>query len=136
MIKNLLSSFMILSVTFLSCAKQNPEEHFKKGTRLYAEEKYDEAIEEFQKAIEIDSTYLNAYVNLGAIYFKQGKYEQASIQYETVLRYQPYHIKAHYNLGLIRLEQGEVEKAKVHYEYLRSVRSSFAERLKAKIQKD
>ncbi len=132
--KNFLVFFMILTVAFLSCAKQNPEEHFKKGTRLYAEGRYDEAIEEFQKAIKIDPTYLDAYVNLGAIYFKQGDYQKASSQYETVLRYQPYHIKAHYNLGLVQLELGKKNEAKKHYEYLKSVRSNLADKLLVKIQ--
>jgi len=103
------------------------------GNSFYAEGKYDQAITEYKKAIEIDSTHLEAHVNLGATYFKQGNYEDASTQFETVLRYQPYHIKAHYNLGLIRVEQGEMVKAKVHYQYLKSIGSGLAEKLKAKI---
>lgn len=135
MIKSFLIFFVILTVAFLSCAKQSPEEHFKKGTALYAEGRYDEAVAEYQKAIKADSTYLKAYINLGAIYFKKEMYEEASSQFETVLRYQPYHMKAHYNLGLIQLELGKKDEAKKHYEYLKSLGSNLADKLWERIQK-
>lgn len=135
MIKNFLIFFVILSLAFFYCAKQSPKEHFKKGTTLYTEGRYDEAIAEYQKAIKADSTYLKAYINLGAIYFKKKMYEEASSQFETVLRYQPYHMKAHYNLGLIQLELGKKDEAKKHYEYLKSVRSNLADNLWDRIQK-
>jgi tetratricopeptide (TPR) repeat protein len=46
----------------------------------------EEAIKHYQKAIEIDPAYGNAYNNLGYAYQKAGKYTDAIKMFETYLQ--------------------------------------------------
>lgn len=128
----LLLAFLLV---FLCCSKKEmAQKHFKKGFAFHNDGKYVEAITEYKKAIEKDSTLIEAYVNLASIYFVQQKYDQAQIELENALRYNPYHVKAHYNLGLILLNQGKKEEAKKHYEYLKSIKSSLAGELEKRME--
>lgn len=47
--------------------------HFYLGIILDEQERYDEAIESYKKAIEIDGSYYEANFNLGIIYLKEGQ---------------------------------------------------------------
>ena len=128
----LLLAFLLV---FLSCSKKEmAQKHFKKGFAFHNDGKYVEAITEYKKAIEKDSTLIEAYVNLASIYFVQQKYDQAQIELENALRYNPYHVKVHYNLGMILLNQGKKEEAKKHYEYLKSIKSSLAGELEKRME--
>ena len=122
----LLASLLV----FLSCSKKEmAQKHYKKGFAFHNEGNYAEAATEYKKAIEKDSTLIEAYVNLASIYFVQQKYDQAKIELENALKYNPYHVKAHYNLGLVLLNQGKKEEARKHYEFLKSIKSSLADEL-------
>jgi len=59
----------------MSDPKAEAAAHKAKGNELYKARKFDEAIEQYQKAWDLDKdvTYLN---NLGAAYFEQGKYDE------------------------------------------------------------
>ena len=55
---------------------------------LLGAEKFAEAVEQFEKAIELDSEYENAYYNLGVTYVKWGsKLREANIEDETNKEY-------------------------------------------------
>lgn len=63
--------------------KQEPKNviyYFAKGKVLEDTGQEDKAIAVYKKAIEVDETYINAYYNLGALYFNKGvkQYEIAS----------------------------------------------------------
>lgn len=78
-------------------------------------EKYQEAILEFKKALEIDSNYSEVYLiyyNLGHIYNKIGNYEQAVQNIEKALSLKPDHIgslqqMAYACIELKRFDQAE-----------------------------
>ena len=133
--KNFTILLLASLLVFLSCSKKEmAQKHYKKGFAFHNDGKYAEAVTEYKKAIEKDSTLVEAYVNLASIYFVQQKYDQAQIELENALRYNPYHVKAHYNLGLILINQGKKEEAKKHYEYLKSIKSSLADELGKRIE--
>lgn len=46
--------------------------HFAKGTLHEKLEEIDEAVAAYEKAIDLDDTFFNAYYNLGALYYNQG----------------------------------------------------------------
>jgi tetratricopeptide (TPR) repeat protein len=122
----LLLSFLAIS---LSCSKKTADDHFRVGTRFFADGDYDKAIQEFKKAIEIDPNHLNSHLNLGEAYYQKGMYEQAKAEYEYVLSLNSMHLKAHYALGRTLAQEGNKEKAKEHYEFLKSVKSNLADKL-------
>jgi len=51
--------------------------YFKKGAELSGENKIEEAIQAFQKAVELKEDFFEAYVNLGAFLFQQQKDDEA-----------------------------------------------------------
>ena len=53
----------------------------------------------YKKAILIAPDYVEAYLNLGAVYRTQGSYEDAIGEYKEAIRIDPDDAMAHYNLG-------------------------------------
>jgi tetratricopeptide (TPR) repeat protein len=51
---------------------KNPTFHFAQGTLYEKMENIDKAIASYEKAIEVDETFFNAYYNLGAVYYNKG----------------------------------------------------------------
>ncbi len=57
------------------------EEHYVQAHNLHKEGRYDEAIKEYTKAIELDPNYAIAYAERGQAYFKLGQYDLAILKY-------------------------------------------------------
>ena len=53
------------------------QEAFDKGIENYRQSKYDEAIAEFKKAVEIEPNYAKAYCEIGIAYMKKEDLEGA-----------------------------------------------------------
>lgn len=73
--------------------QQEASNHFKTGVTFYRNRNYKNAISEFEKAIEVNPDYKEAYYLLGYAYYKEGKmapsreaFDQA---YELDHRYTP-----------------------------------------------
>jgi Flp pilus assembly protein TadD len=47
------------------------------------------AIQTFEQIMHVDSTNLNAWINLGSLYAMSGRYDEARAAWETVLQYEP-----------------------------------------------
>jgi tetratricopeptide (TPR) repeat protein len=137
-------AFLILAFLFiislllgsLNCARKTADDHFKVGTRFFAEGDYDKAIQEYHEAIRIDPNHISSHLNLGEAYYQKGMYEEAKGEYEYVLRLNNMHPKAHYNLGRTLAQEGKKEEAKEHYEFLKSVKSNLADKLLEFIEKE
>ncbi len=127
---------VFLLVAGLSCARKTADDHFRAGTRFFADGDYDQAIDEYNKAIKIDPNHINSHLNLGEAYYQKGMYEEAKGEYKFVLSLNNMHIKAHYNLGRTLAQEGKKEEAKEHYEFLKSVKSNLADKLLEFIEKE
>src|SRR2546426_985735 len=66
-----------------------------------------EAIEHYQRALQMRPDYADAYFNLGNALFQQGKLAEASDHYRQALRLKPDHAPAHNNLGHALRRQGK-----------------------------
>jgi tetratricopeptide (TPR) repeat protein len=64
-------------------------EHFEKGFDLFQQEKWDEAIAEFQAAIQLDPGFSMAYLGLGYSHVRKGEFEQAIQALEKYLQLEP-----------------------------------------------
>ena len=64
---------------------QNPLYHNAVGAVLLNVGRYPDAQAEFQKAVELDPTYADAFHNLGSAYAEQGKWEDAIVAYRKAL---------------------------------------------------
>ena len=69
------------------------------------------AIQSYQKAIELNPAYVEAYNNLGIIYQEAGDLDKAFQIYQKVTEINPQYEKAYNNLGIILHLKGRLEEA-------------------------
>jgi tetratricopeptide (TPR) repeat protein len=129
-----LAFFLIFG--FLSCAndEKQAEKHFMQGFSYQDQGDLDKALEEYEKATQINPAMTKAYTNAGAIYLQREDYDRAIEQFQKVIQRSQWDTKAHYNLGFAYLKKGEVEKAQEEVEFLKSLRSELGDALERKIE--
>jgi tetratricopeptide (TPR) repeat protein len=81
------------------------------GMEYYEQGKFDEAIAEFQAAIELEPDNANAHRNLGTAYGEQGKWEKAATAYEQAIRLDPDFGEAYGDLVAAYAALGRLEEA-------------------------
>jgi tetratricopeptide (TPR) repeat protein len=81
------------------------------GLRHYKNQRFKEAIAEFEKAIRIYPDFKEAFSILGNAYFRNRMYEQAASAYLRVKEMDPYDTTAYENMGVIYANRGEYMEA-------------------------
>jgi tetratricopeptide (TPR) repeat protein len=81
------------------------------GNALAAQGRFEEAMEQFQRALKIDPNDADAVYNLGNALAQQGNFEVAGKQLQHALEINPGHAMAAYDLGNVRARQGRFEEA-------------------------
>ncbi len=69
------------------------------GTALVMEGKKNEAVVEYQNAVQIDSDFASVHANLANALSQTGRFEEAVRHYREVIRIEPDHIEACTNMG-------------------------------------
>ena len=69
------------------------------------------AKQDYEKAIETDPTFAQAYNNLAALYIEQGDYDRAVYNLDTALYYSPSYFTARMNRAIAHSRLGNVDKA-------------------------
>lgn len=67
--------------------KNNYEAYYHRGCAKVNEQKYKEAIEDFEKATELKPDYADAYFNLGKTYFILGDSDKTCTYYRLAEKY-------------------------------------------------
>jgi len=75
----------------------------------------EQAIEAYQKALELNSAAAGALVNLGTIYYRQRKLVEAETYYRDAIEADPEYPLAQFNLGNLCDEQGRLDEAFQYY---------------------
>jgi len=89
---------------------------FERGCELDADsDKWAEAIEAYEKALELDDDYVDAYCNLGAIRYNQGQRSAARRAFEACVEREADHVEANFNLANVLEEVGDDAGALEHY---------------------
>ncbi len=86
--------------------------HLKEGIILREKKKWEEAIEEYQKAIYWDHYTLKAYYRLAYAYAETKKIDEALATYLQLKEIAPDYADIHYNLGSLYLRTGKWENAR------------------------
>ena len=73
--------------------------------------KLEEAVADYDRAVEINPRYSEAYNNRGAVRFTEGKLEEAIADFDRAIESNPRNAEAFMNRGLARLLQGRTEEA-------------------------
>jgi len=85
--------------------------HNQSGVTYYNQRKMEKAIKEFQKAIEINPFYAEAYNNLGAVYLYKEEYKKSIPYLEKAIEVDPTYGFPHYNLAIALHYLGKDEDA-------------------------
>jgi tetratricopeptide (TPR) repeat protein len=75
----------------------------------------DDAVTQYQKALEIKPNYAGAHYKLGNALIQKGQVDNAVAHYQKALQIDPNYAEAHDNLGNALLRKGQVDDAVAHY---------------------
>jgi Tfp pilus assembly protein PilF len=76
----------------------------------------DKALEDFNKAIDINPNYQRAYDNRGYLYLDLGEYESAINDFQKAIQLDEKHLDAHIGLSIVFFRQKRIEQAKMYYQ--------------------
>ena len=97
-------------------AKRTAESHFQQGNKLVEQGRYDDAIEEYTKAIELNPSLAIAYNNRGNAYRILGQLLWAIEDLDETIRLNPGFAEAYFNRGLAYKVQGKKSEAIADFE--------------------
>jgi tetratricopeptide (TPR) repeat protein len=95
--------------------KLTASEWYEEGLALHRKGKWDKAIVDYNKALELNPQYTDAYYNRGICYYKKDEYDKAIADYKKVLELDPQYANAYYGLALTYEAKGEHDKAIADY---------------------
>jgi tetratricopeptide (TPR) repeat protein len=118
------AGIMLLSAT--GCAKLRARDQLNKGVQSYKNAKYEEAIEHFKQAVDLDPTLINARLYLATAFAQQyipgadapdnNKFaEQAIDQYKAVLNSDPKNVNSVKGIAYLYLQMKRFDDAKTYY---------------------
>jgi tetratricopeptide (TPR) repeat protein len=87
------------------------QEASDQGVAYLDRQRYDEAIAEFNKAIEIDPDFADAYYNRGIANSKKGNLNQAISDYTKAIQINPNDSDSYYNRGLVYHKKNDFNQA-------------------------
>ena len=102
--------FLILTI-LAGCGNIESVKLYNQGTELLEKGQYDQAIANFDKAIEINPRYAEAYNNRGIAYLRKGQYDKAISDFTKVIEINPKDAMAHENRGLVYAILGQYDKS-------------------------
>jgi tetratricopeptide (TPR) repeat protein len=104
----------------------SPEDRIKQGDAYLQKKHWQKAIACYQKAIELNPHYVDAYLRLGEVFNDRGHKDKAIVCYQKVIRLQPDNDRAHHNLGDLLNFQQRWEEAISAYRHAIELNSDFS----------
>ena len=91
------------------------EVFYNRGKELFASGQFDEALENFNRAIELKPDYFEAYTNCGVVLSGSGQFDKAIENFNEAIRLKPDLAVAYSNRGNALSEIGKTEEALASY---------------------
>ena len=101
--------------------------HNNLGALLARQGKLTEAIEQYERALQVKPDFTEVYNNLGNTLAEQGKLPEAVQCYKRAIELKPSYAEAYYNLGNVLAHQGKLLEAIQHYERAVKLKPDYAE---------
>ncbi len=102
-------------------------EIYIRGVKLLSgNPRVEEAIREYQQALEIDPLFYRAHFKLGICYYMRGQYPLEINEYKKCLAINPQYVPAWLNLGHAYLARDELEAAREAYEQVLDINPNHA----------
>lgn len=77
--------FLLFAVSFLAGCGTKGEESYNAGVKLFQEMKYRESIPDFQKAVQENPDFGEAYMNMGRAYNLLQQYDSSIVNFQKAL---------------------------------------------------
>lgn len=108
---------VILTIASLtsSCDLKTADDYLFESNKLTEREKYKEAIELLDKAIEKNPKYREAYLKRGLCHEKLKDFNSAILDYKALLKVDPKNTAAFYNIGTCKYDLNYFEEAVEYY---------------------
>lgn len=97
------------------------------GLQQAQQGRFDEAVQSFRKATELDPTWAEAHNNLGAALGQKGLFNEADREFEIAIKIKRDYAGAHNNLGFSLERQGKLEEAIRHFRLAIKFNPEFSE---------
>eukprot|EP00638_Chattonella_subsalsa_P021227 CAMPEP_0117883660 /NCGR_PEP_ID=MMETSP0950-20121206/18306_1 /TAXON_ID=44440 /ORGANISM="Chattonella subsalsa, Strain CCMP2191" /LENGTH=196 /DNA_ID=CAMNT_0005739657 /DNA_START=87 /DNA_END=674 /DNA_ORIENTATION=- len=94
------------------------------GLQLQEQGNFAEAIKAYEKSIDADPTYAEAYFNLGSVLHEMEDLEGAEANFLKTISLDSRHPQAHYNLGYVYQEQQRLEESIEQFQKSKELDSS------------
>jgi len=105
----------ILLFSFTFAYSETAEYYYNWGLSCYEKGEFDEAIRQYDKAIEIDPSRPEFYNNRGLANKKKGNLGRATADFNQAITVNPGYTDAYYNRGLVYINQGNFDEAVSDY---------------------
>lgn len=93
----------------------DPEIRYRLGNVYLVQGKWEEAIFEYKKTLEVNPSFLDAYGNIGLAYKAKGQIKEAIDAWKKMIDINPKSVWAYTNLGIVYAELGEFDKAALEF---------------------
>jgi len=90
--------------------------HCSLGVVLFQKGQVDDAVAQYQKALEIYPNYVAAHYNLGNALFQKWQLDEALAQYQKAVEIYPNYAEAHINLGNALFQKGQLDEAVAQFQ--------------------
>ena len=103
----------------------NSKARFNCANALKMEGRFDEAVNSYERALEIQPSHLEAHTNLGLTLWRLGKLQEAVSHLQQALVIKPDFAEGRYNLASAYLQMGRTDDARIEYEQATRLRPDF-----------
>ncbi len=103
------------------------------GVILFELKKYDKAILQLKKSIEINPNYYQGYNSLGNIFFKKNDFKEALEAYEKAIKLKFDYFETYHNTGNVYLKLGQIDKALKNYNLATKFNPNYLPAIKSKV---
>jgi len=97
------------------CSASDVGTHIQDADELLAQDRFDEALVEYDEAIRIEPKNAPAYNNRGTAYGALGQYDRATDDFDESIRLDPVYAEAYNNRGIVSGKLGQYEKSVEDY---------------------
>ena len=91
--------------------RQAAEDHYYRALDFFGENQHEQAAQEYQKALELDSTFTDAMHGLVRVYQDMGRFDEAIPVAQKIAECDPNDILAHTSLSILYQKKGMVPEA-------------------------
>lgn len=100
---------------------------FAKGSTLYQQGKLQEAIQEFEGALEVNPRMVTAHINLIALYGQLDQFDKAEQHFKAAVELDPGWVEVYYNWGMFLVRHGKQAQAAEMFQKAVEINPSYPE---------